>query len=171
MWEDFFPNATIHGIDLDPRCKQFEGDRRRIYVGDQSDEDFLRSVIALVGKPLDIIIDDGSHRVEHQLKSFDILFPALADHGIYVVEDTGPVVGDYSLRTVNALKTIVDHVMYWPKDFDPKNWSYLSSFPDEAAWIDRNVVGVAFYRWIVFIFRGRNPEDNPFLKPMPEELR
>ena len=36
----------------------------------------------------DIIIDDGSHLNRHVVKSFQVLFPLLADDGIYVAEDT-----------------------------------------------------------------------------------
>jgi hypothetical protein len=97
------------------------------------------------------------------LKTFDFLFPRLSTHGIYVVEDTGGVVGDFELRTVNSLKRLIDHVMYWPAGRDPAAWSTLATFPDSASWPDRNIVGLAFYRWMVFVFRGRNPEDNPFL--------
>jgi len=117
----------------------------------------------------DIIIDDGSHRVEHQLASFDFLFPTMSDHGIYVVEDTGGCVGDPELATVNSLKTLIDSIMYWPKGFQPEDWLHLPSFPDEARWIDKNVVGIAFYRWIVFIMRGKNPRDNPFLAALPSD--
>ena len=165
MWEEFFPNAMIYGIDIDPKCKEFEGGRRKILIGDQSDSDFLHNVLSQVSEPFDIIIDDGSHCVTHQLKSFDFLFPHLSDHGIYVIEDTGGCVGDYDLKTVNALKTIIDHIMYWPDGFAPGDWPFLSSFPDETKWITRNVIGIAFYRWIVFAMRGRNPQDNPFLQP------
>jgi hypothetical protein len=35
----------------------------------------------------DIIIDDGSHRPDHQLISLVTLFPYLAADGIYVIED------------------------------------------------------------------------------------
>jgi hypothetical protein len=167
MWEEFFPNATIYGLDIDPKCKQFEGGRRKILIGDQSDSGFCRQVIQETGGGIDIILDDGSHRIEHQLKSFSAFFPALTDHGIYVVEDTGGVVGDQELVTVNALKGLVDNIMYWPKAFDPVDWPYLADFPDDANWIDRNVIGVAFYRWIVFVMRGKNPQDNPYLKPRP----
>jgi hypothetical protein len=167
MWEEFFPHATIYGIDIDPECRQFEGGRRRMFVGDQSDPDFLRRGVEDSGGAFDIVIDDGSHRVEHQLKSFDLLFPAMSDHGIYVVEDTGGCVGDPELATVNSLKALVDSIMYWPTGFQPSDWMYLSEFPDEARWIDENVIGIAFYRWIVFIMRGKNPGDNPFLAPLP----
>ena len=36
---------------------------------------------------LDIVVDDGSHRASDQRSSFNLLFPAVTDRGIYVVED------------------------------------------------------------------------------------
>ena len=167
MWEEFFPNATIYGFDIDPKCKQFEGGRRKIFIGDQSDYSFLHQVVQESGGAFDIVIDDGSHLISHQLKTFEFLFPRMSDHGIYVIEDTGGCVGDYSLTTVNALKTLIDRIMYWPEGFEPKNWDHLSEFPDGTSWIARNIIGIAFYPWIAFIMRGRNPQDNPFLTPLP----
>jgi len=165
MWEEFFPRATLYGMDIDPACKQFEGGRRRVFIGDQSDPTFLRSVVAQTG-PLDVVIDDGSHKVEHQLTTFEYLFPTMSDHGIDVVEDVGGCVGDFALRTVNAFKALINHPMYWPSGYTPDKWRYLSSFHFGASWGDRNIISVAFYSWMVFIMRGRNPEDNPFfLKP------
>jgi len=167
MWEEFFPNATIHGLDIDPACERLAGGRCKIFIGDQSDRVCLNQVVESAGGHFDIVIDDGSHRVEHQLASFDFLFPMLSDHGIYVVEDTGGCVGDPGLATVNALKAIVDHVMYWPKGFRPEDWPHLDRFPRDASWADKNAIGVAFYRWIVFVMRGNNPADNPYLTPLP----
>lgn len=167
MWEEFFPNAIIYGIDINPACKQFEGGRRRILIGDQSDPDFLLQ-LRQSAEPFDVIIDDGSHRIEHQLKTFELLFPTMSDHGVYVIEDTGGCVDDFGLRTVNSLKELVDNIMYWPKG-NAGHWSQLSRFPDKASWISRNVIGIAFYRWIVFVMRGRNPGDNPFLIPPTSE--
>ena len=163
MWEEFFPNATIHGIDIDSACRAFEGGRRRIHIGDQGDVPFLEQVVRVAGAPFDIVIDDGSHRVEHQLRTFEYLFPLLSDHGIYVMEDTGGVVGDYNQVVVNSLKTLVDDAMYWPSGFEPAKWPDLSRFPAGSRWAARNIIGVAFYRWIVFVMRGHNPEDNPYL--------
>lgn len=162
MWEEFFPRAAIYGLDIDPKCKQVEGGRRKILIGDQSDPAFLSSVVKQVGC-FDVIIDDGSHKVAHQLKSFEVLFPSLSDHGIYALEDVGGGVGDFNLRTVNALKTLVDKIMYWPSDLHPREWRHLSRFAEGVGWLEQNIIGISFYRWIVFIMRGNNPGDNPFL--------
>lgn len=167
MWEEFFPNAMIYGLDIDPECKRLEGGRKKIFIGDQSDYDFLGRFVKQSGGAFDIVIDDGSHLVPHQIKTFDFLFPKMSDHGVYVIEDMGGCVGDYGLTTINTLKTVIDKIMYWPEGFKTKDWDHLSEFPDEASWIAKNVIGIAFYRWIAFIMRGRNPQDNPFLTPLP----
>lgn len=59
MWRHYFGrNAKIYGIDVNPRCKELEGDGVEIFIGSQSDRAFLRSVAARV-PPIDILIDDG----------------------------------------------------------------------------------------------------------------
>jgi hypothetical protein len=166
MWEEFFPNAIIYGMDIDPKCGKYEGGRRKILIGDQGDISFLQRTAQEVG-PFDIIIDDASHRVEHQLTTFNALFPHLTENGVYVIEDTGGCVGDFSLRTINTLKPIIDHIMYWPKDVQPSDWAKLTDFPAGTPWIDRNVIGISFYRWIVFVMRGKNPQGHPFLRLPP----
>lgn len=168
MWEAYFPKAMVYGIDIDPRCKDFEGPRRRVFIGDQGDPAFLRDCLRQIGVPLDIVIDDGSHHIHHQVASFNYLFPQLSSHGIYVIEDTGGCVGDFRLRTVNRLKTLIDSIFYWPPDRKDRDWTTLAQFPENAPWAAKNISGIAFYRWIVFVMRGRNPEDNPYL-PVTEK--
>lgn len=97
-----------------------------------------------------------------QIATFEYLF--LHTRSIYVIEDTGGCVGDFDLITVNYLKRLIDNIMYWPEGLSPREWSNLSTFDYRASWLDKNIVGVAFYRWICFIMRGRNPEDNPYLR-------
>lgn len=95
MWEQYFARASIVGIDIQERCRQFEGGRRHVEIADQSD------VKAMTGlgrryQPA-IVIDDGSHRADHILASFEALFPHVAAGGIYVVEDLGFHVGPDAL--------------------------------------------------------------------------
>jgi glycosyltransferase involved in cell wall biosynthesis len=86
-WEEFFPNAEIFGIDVDPACRQYGSERTRIFIGDQADERFLRSVAQTAGGSFDIIIDDGGHFMHQQKASFKVLFEYVAPGGIYVIED------------------------------------------------------------------------------------
>ena len=73
------------GIDLvDKNCHR----RKKIKTlrGSQIDNKFLENTAKEYG-PFDIIIDDGSHYVEHQLFSFKLLFKHLNNNGIYIIED------------------------------------------------------------------------------------
>ena len=82
-----------------------------------------------------------------------------------MIEDTGGCVRDDELHVVSQMKSMVDHIFYWPQGLDAENWPFLSKFPDDADWLARHMIGIAFYRWIVFVMRGNNPRDNVFLQP------
>ena len=85
MWADYFPNAQIVGIDLTE--KQLPPHPRvTILQGSQDNVSFLQGVSKVYG-PFDIVVDDGSHILQHVIASFHALFPLLADDGIYVIED------------------------------------------------------------------------------------
>ena len=87
MWRKYFgPGARIVGIDVDPRCRQFEGDSINILIGDQADRNFLGQVRALVPH-VDIVIDDGGHTMEQQITTFEELYPHVQPHGVYLCED------------------------------------------------------------------------------------
>lgn len=86
MWKKYFgKHSTIVGIDIDSSVK-YEEDQIFIEIGNQSDHNFLNSIIKKYGT-FDIIIDDGSHNQLDILKSFSCLYPTLNDDGIYLVED------------------------------------------------------------------------------------
>lgn len=170
MWEEYFPNATIHGADVEPHCRQFEGGRRRVHIGDASDPAFLDGILRLEPQGFDIVIDDGSHEMHHQLASLNHLLPRLNSHGIYAIEDTGPCVGDAGLRVVNRVAALIQGIYDWPATMPcpwPPHWTlprqdYMSHFPESGRWADRHIAGVAFYRWLAIIHRGINPGDNRY---------
>ena len=87
MWKEYFgPKAKIYGIDLEPRCKELEEENIEIFIGSQSDRNFLREVKKAI-PPLDILIDDGGHTMKQQIASFEELFDHIKDDGIYLCED------------------------------------------------------------------------------------
>lgn len=87
MWREHFYKSMIYSIDIYDKSV-LQKDRIKIFQGSQADETFLRYICSQV-PPLDIIIDDGSHMVDHILTSFKALFPFLKDGGVYVIEDSG----------------------------------------------------------------------------------
>ncbi|MGB7621769.1 MAG: class I SAM-dependent methyltransferase [Terriglobia bacterium] len=87
MWKSYFgPRSRIYGVDVDPNCQQLEEEQISIFIGDQSDEKFLR-VLARTLPRIDILIDDGGHKMKEQITTFDVLFPHIDKEGIYVCED------------------------------------------------------------------------------------
>ena len=88
-WAEYFPNATIHGIDI-YKHSELDTDRIKTYVADQSNANDLKRVAKAIGDKLDIIIDDGSHIHQHQVISFMNLHQHLTPDGIYVIEDINP---------------------------------------------------------------------------------
>jgi hypothetical protein len=84
VWETFLPKARIYGMDIGVEMKLNRGE---VFKGDQSNINDLKIVSEKIGK-CDIIIDDGSHVADHQLKTFYYLFENLLDWGgVYVIED------------------------------------------------------------------------------------
>lgn len=119
-WREYFPNATIIGIDIDSRCKQFEDADKKIFVeiGSQNDVNFLQTVIDKYGQ-FDIILDDGSHMNNDVLISFYKLFSSIKPQGVYVVEDcTTSYWQDYGGgyrqegTTVETFKGLIDDVNF-----------------------------------------------------------
>jgi len=82
MWREYFPKAKIYGIDNNADCAG-EG----IFIGDQTNPEFLGDVLAEIGPP-DVIIDDASHEGWRTILTFEYLFQYLKDGGLYFVEDT-----------------------------------------------------------------------------------
>ena len=120
MWRSYFgPGARIVGIDVDPRCRQFENDATTILIGDQADRAFLAEVRARF--PLvDIVIDDGGHTMVQQVTTFEELYPHLQPHGVYLCEDLHTsYFSDYGggLRREGSFiefsKTLIDRLHAW----------------------------------------------------------
>jgi hypothetical protein len=87
MWHDYFgPGTRVVGIDIDPRCREFENDRTSILIGDQADRAFLAEVRKRAPH-VDILIDDGGHSMAQQITSFEELYPHVQPSGVYLCED------------------------------------------------------------------------------------
>ena len=104
MWQNYFSkDSLIVGMDVNPECSSYiyAGENIEIFIGDQSNKEHLSALVKKYGK-FDIIIDDGSHRVNDQIKSLEIFYPYLKNSGKYFIED---IDGDSNLISIeNYLK-------------------------------------------------------------------
>ena len=87
MWADYFhDDSRIVGVDIDERCRQFEGGNVSIEIGDQEDRTFLRELAAKHG-PFDVVVEDGGHSMGQQIASFEEIYPAMTTDGCFLIED------------------------------------------------------------------------------------
>ena len=96
-WLEFFPNATIYGIDIfkrvrpeeievlnKDRVKWLKCDSTNIAVRNQIKKEWPRI-------RFDIIIDDGLHTPDANAKTLHNLYPLLKKNGSFYVEDVWPL--------------------------------------------------------------------------------
>jgi hypothetical protein len=95
MWKQYFGSkASIFGIDINPNCKKLEEEQIQIFIGDQEDRRFLKSLTEKIPR-IDILIDDGGHTMKQQISTYEELFPHIDKNGVYLCEDL--------------------HTSYWPE--------------------------------------------------------
>lgn len=88
-WRDYFMRGTIYGIDVQPDTL-FHEPRITTDLVNSTDVVAVRGYLDRVGS-FDIIVDDGAHIPDLQVKTLRNFFPALAPNGIYVIEDVNRV--------------------------------------------------------------------------------
>jgi hypothetical protein len=87
MWRKYFgEKALLIGIDINPECKKFEEGNTKIFIGSQTDENFLSDLKTKI-PPADVLIDDGGHTMKQQITTFNVLFDHVKINGLYVCED------------------------------------------------------------------------------------
>ena len=155
MWKWFFPRAQIVGVDI--KDKSFVNEPRiRAIQGSQTNRALMHRIVKRYGAPT-IVIDDGSHRPPHVIKSFALLFPMLQDGGLYVIEDIQTSYwpdwkGSLDLDDPNTSMAMVKRLL------DGLNHEEFLDEGYQATYTDRHVVAVHCYHNLVVIEKGDNRE-------------
>jgi hypothetical protein len=90
MWKEFFPCATIHGLDIMKKCQAQSQSNICVHIGNSTDPQTVETIFPQ-NNAFEIIIDDGSHHPIHQIFSLCLLWPKLKTGGFYFIEDIGSV--------------------------------------------------------------------------------
>jgi hypothetical protein len=155
MWRDYFPQATVYGLDVED-CRRLEACGIRTFQGSQSDEDVLERLLHRTG-PLDVVIDDGSHRWADQVAAFKKLYPHVKPGGLYAIEDLHTSYWDRyesgEENTVSFLCNLVDELNLHGRS----GYGTLSNDPEQAAVrrelnvYQRTLDSITFYKSIAFV--------------------
>ena len=88
---EYFPESNIYGLDIDlSRSKNKINSNKNIHIFlcDATNKNDIDKFLNKIGNiKFDIIIDDGSHIPEHQMRSLLIWMNHLKKDGIYILED------------------------------------------------------------------------------------
>ncbi len=149
LWKKYFGDKLRYfGIDINPKCKQFEDENVTIFIGSQDDAVFLEQVKKQL-PDLDILIDDGGHSMKQQIVTFEVMYDKIKDNGIYFCEDNHTSYwhsfgGGMKRRGtyIEYIKNLVDvmHLWYAGKNTFIKNHLYMDK-----------IYSIHFYNSIVII--------------------
>lgn len=157
LWLKYFGEGTqVVGVDINPDCLSYKYDgNAEVVIGDQSSIPFWNNLLSNHPE-FDIIIDDGSHIMYHQIITLQQTFPHLKDNGVYLCEDThtsywdrwggGYGKNDTFLAYSRAITDIVNH-----KHIEN------DKIPTEVVDIYKDLYSVSFYNSIV-VFEKRKVE-------------
>ena len=146
MWQKYFgPNATIVGIDIYEDCKKFEKENIKIRIGSQADKSFLKELTNEFPQ-IDVLIDDGSHRVLHQIITFEFLFKFITLGGVYLVEDTHT---SYWVEYGGGKKRSGTFLEFSKKVIDSLYARYSEQKGFEVDYYTENLYSIHFYDSIV----------------------
>jgi len=97
IWSEVFKGGTIFGFDIDPSNYQsnlgslveegFDPSRTQVQTLDQTDVDMEKLKVALAGRRLSMLVDDGCHTEACARNTFVAFRPYMADRFVYFIED------------------------------------------------------------------------------------
>ena len=176
QFKELFPNCNICGLDI--REDTPNSPVGNIWIGSQTDTELLDELNKEEG-PFDIIIDDGSHVNEHQILTFEYLFPKLKPGGVYIVEDIHTSYweshgGGYGTDSfVEYSKKLSDMINYesWMRGYQsPVNYEWVPNQDDIekynsygiSAEIYKNVNGISFYPNVIILYKSNKESEYQF---------
>lgn len=159
MWKKYFgPECRILGVDIMEECKSYEEDQIKIYIGSQSDREFLQK-LKQENARIDIIIDDGGHKMEQQIITFEELFPHLAEGGIYICEDMHT---SYWQSFGGGNQAEISFVDYSKQFVDRMNARYSMEADMHADELTRSIGAIHYYDSMIVIEKKEHKPSIPF---------
>lgn len=164
MWKHYFgPQAQIIGVDINPRCASLAEPGIEIVIGDQEDRQTHAQLREKYGA-FDIVIDDGGHTMRQQIVTFEEMYPAVKDGGVYLAED---LLTSYFPNWeggwrkpdtfIEFSKRMIDQLVAW----------YKPCPECQADYITRTAYGLHFYDSILVVEKKNIPNPQELMTGIP----
>jgi hypothetical protein len=87
MWKAWLgPLARVIFVTPERECGQELDEQVSVRVGRQDDRAFLDALLQEFGA-IDVVLDDGSHRMPDVVATFNYLYDKISPSGVYMIED------------------------------------------------------------------------------------
>lgn len=105
LWDKYFEHCHIFGIDKNIANIKYDEifNKNNIYIISKNFDTISDNFFGDI--KFDIIIDDGSHTIDHQLKSLNIFRNKLNKNGILIIEDISSRHNNYQYFSEYIKKT------------------------------------------------------------------
>jgi hypothetical protein len=164
MWKDYFPSAQIYGLDWYAKPGVAE-DRVKTYQGSQTDPVAMARILAdTPDQAFDIIIDDGSHRSEHVIATFLMMFQYVKPGGWYVVEDIQTSYWSDHGGNSDDLNAPMISTSFFKQFVDSLNWREIHRPGYTPTVFDQTITSLRFYHNMVFVEKGSNMTPSNFVQ-------
>lgn len=131
------------GVDIEPACRAYEADGIDVVIGEQGDPAFWERFLG-ERAPIDVVIDDGSHRSPDQIATLTALLPTLRPGGVYICEDTHDPTNQLC-RFVDGLARNLDSFSFRPLENE--------GMASDATATQRAIASIHHYPYVVVIER------------------
>lgn len=159
-WSRYFPGAEIYGIDIKNKFdvrKTYNKCKIKVEFGSAIDEKFMLDVYEDVC--FDVIIDDASHMVDDQYKTFQLMYPRVKRGGVYIIEDTHTSYwpefkGGYGTNNfIDRTKNIADYINY--KAYKKNDRAGKYKIKESPTWLEENTYSISYFPGLCFIERSK----------------
>lgn len=138
-WARYYRNATIFGMENDISYSRFhnkmlknyeEYERVKIFYGDSTDSySWLE-----IDEKFDVIIDDGNHHPESQIKTLRRAWPYLKKDGFYFIEDISYRYSIEALKFLEAEIGLLESQGNKVKSYYHKNEGWQKILDNPKVW-------------------------------------
>ncbi len=144
MWKAYFgPQCQVYGVDIEEACRTYDGERTKVFIGDQADREFWQKFRKEVPN-VDILIDDGGHAPEQQIVTLEEILPHLRPGGVYLCEDI--------LGTQNRFAAYMNGLAAGLNAFTPGSDSEIS-----PSAFQRSICSIHLYPFVAVIEKSCHP--------------